>query len=118
MGAMPDAPPPRPFPVPLTSSGNQALVLRSHLRLPEMVHHPAFAVVFQLEYVLSSPSGVDGSVRPRAGSSPPLSGQRGDGRGGQPRAPLPGGDIVIASVLTPLAGGGGAGGTCSRSGSH
>ncbi|KAK1340562.1 hypothetical protein QTO34_019132 [Cnephaeus nilssonii] len=43
-----------------SSSGNQALVLRSHLRLPEMVPDPAFAVVFQLEYVLSSPSGVDG----------------------------------------------------------
>lgn len=46
----------------LTSSGNQALVLRSHLRLPEMVSHPAFAIVFQLEYVFSSPSGADGSV--------------------------------------------------------
>ncbi|XP_075803016.1 nephrocystin-4 [Microtus pennsylvanicus] len=44
------------------SSGNQALVLRSHLRLPEMVSHPAFAIVFQLEYVFSSPSGVDGSA--------------------------------------------------------
>uniref|UniRef100_A0A8P0SZG7 Nephrocystin 4 n=2 Tax=Canis lupus familiaris TaxID=9615 RepID=A0A8P0SZG7_CANLF len=42
-----------------TSSGNQALVLRSRLRLPEMVHHPAFAIVFQLEYVFTSPSGVD-----------------------------------------------------------
>ncbi|XP_073089199.1 nephrocystin-4 isoform X5 [Manis javanica] len=40
------------------SPGNQALVLRSHLRLPEMVCHPAFAVVFQLEYAFSSPSGV------------------------------------------------------------
>lgn len=45
-----------------TSSGNQALVLRSHLRLPEMVCHPAFAIVFQLEYAFSSPSGADGSV--------------------------------------------------------
>lgn len=45
-----------------TSSGNQALVLRSHLRLPEMVSHPAFAIVFQLEYVFNSPSGADGSV--------------------------------------------------------
>ncbi|XP_021056887.1 nephrocystin-4 [Mus pahari] len=44
------------------SSGNQALVLRSHLRLPEMVSHPAFAIVFQLEYVFSSPSGADGSA--------------------------------------------------------
>ncbi|CAH7447913.1 Nphp4 [Phodopus roborovskii] len=40
-----------------SSSGNQALVLRSRLRLPEMVSHPAFAIVFQLEYVFSSPSG-------------------------------------------------------------
>ncbi|XP_052574700.1 nephrocystin-4 isoform X2 [Peromyscus californicus insignis] len=44
------------------SSGNQALVLRSHLRLPEMVSHPAFAIVFQLEYAFSSPSGADGSA--------------------------------------------------------
>ncbi|XP_076421881.1 nephrocystin-4 isoform X1 [Peromyscus maniculatus bairdii] len=51
------------------SSGNQALVLRSHLRLPEMVCHPAFAIVFQLEYAFSSPSGADGS----AGSSTSLS---------------------------------------------
>ncbi|XP_054576798.1 nephrocystin-4 [Eptesicus fuscus] len=47
-----------------SSSGNQALVLRSHLRLPEMVPDPAFAVVFQLEYVLSSPSGADGHAAP------------------------------------------------------
>ncbi|KAL1776427.1 nephrocystin-4 isoform X1 [Sigmodon hispidus] len=51
------------------SSGNQALVLRSHLRLPEMVNHPAFAIVFELEYVFSSPSGADGN----AGSSTSLS---------------------------------------------
>uniref|UniRef100_A0A9L0S9A6 Nephrocystin 4 n=1 Tax=Equus caballus TaxID=9796 RepID=A0A9L0S9A6_HORSE len=44
------------------SSGNQALVLRSRLRLPEMVRHPAFAIVFQLEYVFNSPSGVDGNA--------------------------------------------------------
>ncbi|XP_044625488.2 nephrocystin-4 isoform X5 [Equus asinus] len=44
------------------SSGNQALVLRSRLRLPEMVCHPAFAIVFQLEYVFNSPSGVDGNA--------------------------------------------------------
>ncbi|XP_045714719.1 nephrocystin-4 isoform X1 [Phyllostomus hastatus] len=44
------------------SSGNQALVLRSRLRVPEMARHPAFAVVFQLEYVLSGPSGVDGNA--------------------------------------------------------
>ncbi|XP_070241215.1 nephrocystin-4 isoform X3 [Bos mutus] len=45
------------------SSGNQALVLRSRLRLPEMVRHPAFAIVFQLEYVFNSPSGADGNVK-------------------------------------------------------
>ncbi|XP_062046319.1 nephrocystin-4 isoform X2 [Lepus europaeus] len=45
-----------------SSSGNQALVLRSRLRLPEMVHHPAFVVVFQLEYVLHSPAGADGTA--------------------------------------------------------
>nr|KAF6506895.1 nephrocystin 4 [Rousettus aegyptiacus] len=44
------------------SSGNQALVLRSRLRLPEMVRHPAFAIVFQLEYVFNSPPGADGNV--------------------------------------------------------
>ncbi|KAM4872565.1 nephrocystin-4 isoform 2-T2 [Thomomys bottae] len=46
-----------------SSSGNQALVLRSRLRLPEMVSHPAFAVVFQLEYVFNSPSGADGNFQ-------------------------------------------------------
>ncbi|XP_073937613.1 nephrocystin-4 isoform X1 [Castor canadensis] len=45
-----------------SSSGNQALVLRSRLRLPEMVSHPAFAIIFQLEYVFSSPSGVDSNA--------------------------------------------------------
>ncbi|XP_063091449.1 nephrocystin-4 isoform X3 [Cavia porcellus] len=45
-----------------TSSGNQALVLRSRLRLPEMVSHPAFAIVFQLEYVFRGPSGVDSNA--------------------------------------------------------
>ncbi|XP_047581739.1 nephrocystin-4 [Lutra lutra] len=52
------------------SSGNQALVLRSRLRLPEMVRHPAFAIVFQLEYVFNSPSGADG----KAAAVPSLSG--------------------------------------------
>ena len=28
-----------------------------------MVRHPAFAIVFQLEYVLNSPAGVDSNVR-------------------------------------------------------
>nr|XP_005545006.2 nephrocystin-4 isoform X6 [Macaca fascicularis] len=45
-----------------TSSGSQALVLRSRLRLPEMIGHPAFAVIFQLEYVFNSPAGVDGNA--------------------------------------------------------
>uniref|UniRef100_A0A8C8X105 Nephrocystin 4 n=1 Tax=Panthera leo TaxID=9689 RepID=A0A8C8X105_PANLE len=44
------------------SSGNQALVLRSRLRLRELVRHPAFAIVFQLEYVFNSPSGADGKA--------------------------------------------------------
>ncbi|XP_032250876.1 nephrocystin-4 isoform X5 [Phoca vitulina] len=44
------------------SSGSQALVLRSRLRLPEMARHPAFAVVFQLEYVFNGPSGLDGKA--------------------------------------------------------
>ncbi|XP_077929985.1 nephrocystin-4 isoform X2 [Halichoerus grypus] len=44
------------------SSGSQALVLRSRLRLPETAHHPAFAVVFQLEYVFNGPSGLDGKA--------------------------------------------------------
>ncbi|XP_075406548.1 nephrocystin-4 isoform X2 [Tenrec ecaudatus] len=47
-----------------SSSGNQALVLRSRLRLPEMVGHPAFAIVFQLEYVFTALSGLDGSAAP------------------------------------------------------
>ncbi|XP_037684612.1 nephrocystin-4 isoform X3 [Choloepus didactylus] len=51
------------------SSGNQALVLRSRLRLPEMVSHPAFVVVFELEYVFNTPPGLDGS----AASVPSLS---------------------------------------------
>lgn len=37
-------------------------MLRSRLRLPEMVCHPAFAIVLQLEYVFSGPSGLDGNV--------------------------------------------------------
>ncbi|XP_019515908.1 PREDICTED: nephrocystin-4 [Hipposideros armiger] len=51
------------------SSGSQALVLRSRLRLPEMVRHPAFAIVFQLEYVFNSPSAVDGNAAPVPSSS-------------------------------------------------
>ncbi|XP_060057306.1 nephrocystin-4 isoform X2 [Erinaceus europaeus] len=45
-----------------TSSGDQALVLRSRLRLPEMVQHPSFAIIFQLEYVFNSSSGVDSNA--------------------------------------------------------
>uniref|UniRef100_A0A8D2AG70 Nephrocystin 4 n=1 Tax=Sciurus vulgaris TaxID=55149 RepID=A0A8D2AG70_SCIVU len=52
-----------------TRSGNQALVLRSRLRLPEMVQHPAFAVVFQLEYVFSSLVAADGSAAAVSSSS-------------------------------------------------
>uniref|UniRef100_A0A8C3YS56 Nephrocystin 4 n=1 Tax=Catagonus wagneri TaxID=51154 RepID=A0A8C3YS56_9CETA len=51
------------------SSGNQALVLRSRLRLPEMVRHPAFAVVLQLEYAFSSPPGADGNAASVTSSS-------------------------------------------------
>uniref|UniRef100_A0A8C0CDG9 Nephrocystin 4 n=1 Tax=Balaenoptera musculus TaxID=9771 RepID=A0A8C0CDG9_BALMU len=43
-------------------SGNHTLVLRSRLQLPEMVCHPAFTIVFQLEYVFNSPSGADGNA--------------------------------------------------------
>ncbi|KAM9033387.1 nephrocystin-4 isoform 1-T2 [Sarcophilus harrisii] len=41
-------------------SRNQALVLRSRIHLSEMVQNPAFAVVFQLEYVFNTPSGAEG----------------------------------------------------------
>ncbi|NWY00511.1 NPHP4 protein, partial [Nothoprocta ornata] len=40
----------------------QALLLRSRIHLPEMVPHPAFAIVFQLEYVFSVPGGANGKV--------------------------------------------------------
>ncbi|XP_048375433.1 nephrocystin-4 isoform X2 [Sphaerodactylus townsendi] len=40
----------------------QALVLRSRIHLAEMVRHPAFGVVFQLEYVFSAASGADGKT--------------------------------------------------------
>ncbi|XP_062821789.1 nephrocystin-4 isoform X2 [Anolis carolinensis] len=39
------------------SSEGQALVLRSRIHLTEMVRHPAFAVVFLLEYVFSATGG-------------------------------------------------------------
>uniref|UniRef100_F7EZ73 Nephrocystin 4 n=1 Tax=Monodelphis domestica TaxID=13616 RepID=F7EZ73_MONDO len=39
---------------------NQSLVLRSRIHLTEMVNNPAFAVIFELEYVFSVPSGVSG----------------------------------------------------------
>ena len=32
-----------------------SLVLRSRLELKELVHHPLFAIVFELEYVMSEP---------------------------------------------------------------
>nr|XP_020655673.1 nephrocystin-4 isoform X2 [Pogona vitticeps] len=44
------------------SSEGQALVLRSHIHLTEMVPHPAFGVVFLLEYVFSVASGPDGKT--------------------------------------------------------
>ncbi|XP_074874264.1 nephrocystin-4 isoform X2 [Carettochelys insculpta] len=37
----------------------QALVLRSRIHLTEMVRHPAFAIIFQLEYVFCASSGAD-----------------------------------------------------------
>ncbi|XP_067328913.1 nephrocystin-4 isoform X2 [Anolis sagrei] len=49
----------RPGPSGKTSSEGQALVLRSRIHLTEMVRHPAFAVVFLLEYVFSAASGSD-----------------------------------------------------------
>ncbi|XP_043854059.1 nephrocystin-4 isoform X2 [Dromiciops gliroides] len=42
------------------SSRNQALVLRSRIQLTEMVNNPAFAVIFQLEYVFNASSGAEG----------------------------------------------------------
>ncbi|KAJ1142017.1 hypothetical protein NDU88_008345 [Pleurodeles waltl] len=47
---------------PKLSSSPQALVMRSRLRLTEMVNHPSFAVVFQLEYVISAPRVLDGKA--------------------------------------------------------
>ncbi|KAM6435564.1 nephrocystin-4 isoform 2-T11 [Liasis olivaceus] len=44
------------------SAEGQALILRSHIHLAEMVHHPAFGVVFLLEYVFSVASGPDGKT--------------------------------------------------------
>nr|XP_056721121.1 nephrocystin-4 [Euleptes europaea] len=44
------------------SSEGQALVLRSRIHLTEMVRHPAFGVVFQLEYIFSAASGVEGKT--------------------------------------------------------
>ncbi|XP_063799507.1 nephrocystin-4 isoform X2 [Pseudophryne corroboree] len=46
------------------SSAGQALVLRSRMRLPEMVNDPGFAIVFQLEYVFCAPSGGSGKMPP------------------------------------------------------
>ncbi|KAL4646096.1 nephrocystin-4 isoform X2 [Arapaima gigas] len=50
------------------SSQTQVLALRSCLQLHGMVHHPAFAVVFQLEYVFSAPIGGDGKPCPTSSS--------------------------------------------------
>uniref|UniRef100_A0A5S6KML1 Carbonyl reductase family member 4 n=1 Tax=Xenopus tropicalis TaxID=8364 RepID=A0A5S6KML1_XENTR len=50
------------------SSTVQALVLRSRIRLPEMVNHRGFALVFLLEYVFSIPNGIH-SKTPSAASS-------------------------------------------------
>ncbi|CAI9572869.1 unnamed protein product, partial [Staurois parvus] len=41
---------------------SSALVLRSRIRLPEMVDDPRFAIVFLLEYVFTVPSGVGSKV--------------------------------------------------------
>ncbi|KAL8198611.1 UNVERIFIED_CONTAM: hypothetical protein K2H54_018419 [Gekko kuhli] len=50
------------------SSEGQDLVLRSRIHLTEMVRHPAFGVVFQLEYVFSAATRADG----KRASSPGL----------------------------------------------
>nr|DBA16425.1 TPA: hypothetical protein GDO54_003819 [Pyxicephalus adspersus] len=39
-----------------------ALVLRSRMRLPEMVDDPRFSIIFLLEYVFCVPSGVGGKI--------------------------------------------------------
>ncbi|NXD10950.1 NPHP4 protein, partial [Nothocercus nigrocapillus] len=44
------------------SGAGQALLLRSRIHLPEMVCHPAFAIVFQLEYVFCVPGGANGKA--------------------------------------------------------
>ncbi|XP_066547535.1 nephrocystin-4 [Amia ocellicauda] len=44
----------------LSSSGRHTLVLRSRLQLRDMVNHPAFGIVFHLEYVFSAPVGGGG----------------------------------------------------------
>nr|XP_014348387.1 PREDICTED: nephrocystin-4 [Latimeria chalumnae] len=47
---------------PLKTSLKETLVHRSRLQLNEVVNHPAFALVFRLEYVFSAPIGVDGKM--------------------------------------------------------
>ncbi|XP_044134304.1 nephrocystin-4 isoform X2 [Bufo gargarizans] len=49
-------------PIDNQSSSTQALVLRSRIRLPEMVSDPGFSIVFQLEYVFCLPNGVSSQV--------------------------------------------------------
>ncbi|XP_058017326.1 nephrocystin-4 isoform X1 [Ahaetulla prasina] len=44
------------------SAEGRALILRSRIHLAEMVPHPAFGVVFLLEYVFSVASGPDGKT--------------------------------------------------------
>ncbi|XP_064153800.1 nephrocystin-4 isoform X2 [Anguilla rostrata] len=46
----------------LSSPAPQVLALRSRLQLKEMVKHPAFAIVFLLEYVFSAPVSADAKV--------------------------------------------------------
>ncbi|KAM9270222.1 LOW QUALITY PROTEIN: nephrocystin-4 [Morus bassanus] len=47
----------------------QALVLRSHIQLSEMVPHPAFGVCFQLEYVFCASGRADGKALPGSARS-------------------------------------------------
>nr|XP_033777776.1 nephrocystin-4 isoform X1 [Geotrypetes seraphini]XP_033777777.1 nephrocystin-4 isoform X1 [Geotrypetes seraphini]XP_033777778.1 nephrocystin-4 isoform X1 [Geotrypetes seraphini]XP_033777779.1 nephrocystin-4 isoform X1 [Geotrypetes seraphini]XP_033777780.1 nephrocystin-4 isoform X1 [Geotrypetes seraphini] len=46
-----------------SSSSMPVLLLRSRIRLTEVVNHPRFAIVFQLEYVMSGVGGMDGKIQ-------------------------------------------------------
>ncbi|KAJ8386877.1 hypothetical protein AAFF_G00165780 [Aldrovandia affinis] len=46
----------------LSSPAAHVLALRSRLQLKEMANHPAFGIIFQLEYVFSAPVVGDGKV--------------------------------------------------------